>query len=89
MHANICCSGDGVIKIWFADTCAPASEVIMNGPVSTAGFLSFVGDIIIGFQKNLFYIQLRKGISKDKLSVRSRFVHCCHGHKLFGAKADA
>ncbi|XP_059144785.1 uncharacterized protein LOC131931960 [Physella acuta] len=53
------CSTDGAIKIWDENT-ALLTEVMLDTSLSAACFLNNMGDLVVGFQKHLFYIDHSK-----------------------------
>ncbi|CAL1535162.1 unnamed protein product [Lymnaea stagnalis] len=53
------CSNDGAIKIWTEDG-SLLTEIMLDSSLTTACFLNNMGDLVIGFQKHLFFIDHSK-----------------------------
>ena len=53
-------SKDGAIKIWTEDE-ALLTEIMLDDSLTSACFLNNMGDLVVGFQKQVFYIDHSKG----------------------------
>ena len=53
-------SKDGVIKIWSHDSLL-MTEIMLDDSLTSLAFLNHLGDLVIGFQKHVFFIDHSKG----------------------------
>ncbi|KAH9503741.1 hypothetical protein Btru_066529 [Bulinus truncatus] len=53
------CSNDGALKIWNEDQ-AVLTEIFLDTSLSSVCFLNNLGDIVVGFQKHIFFIDHSK-----------------------------
>ncbi|XP_012943336.1 uncharacterized protein LOC101848406 [Aplysia californica] len=57
------CSDDGAIKIWSDDNVL-MTEIMLDTSLTSACFLNTMGDLLVGFQKHIFYMDHTKVCSQ-------------------------